>query len=73
MAQEEPVLEFRLSNPYSFYCSSCKKMPNEVTFGASGDVDSLLDSFSRHVASLHPSDEDFSQAAARIVREATEV
>jgi hypothetical protein len=42
-----------------------------VTFTASGDVDSLIDSFSQHVTSSHPADEDFSQAAARIVKEAT--
>ena len=72
MTKMEPVIVFRLSNPSSFYCSTCRKTANGVIFSASGDVDSLLDSFSEHVASFHPDDEDVNQAAERIVRSATE-
>jgi hypothetical protein len=72
MAKKEAVLEYRLSRPDSFHCSLCGHRQDEGAFVASGDVKDLLDSFSNHVASYHPTGEDFSQAAARIVREATE-
>ena len=72
MAKKEPVLEFKLSRPDSFHCSLCGNRLDEGAFVADGEVKDLLDSFSQHVASFHPAGEDFSQAAARTVREATE-
>jgi hypothetical protein len=72
MAKREPILEFRLSRPGSFHCSFCGHRQDEGAFDIRGDVADLLEAFKAHIERFHPAGEDFSQAAARIVREATE-
>lgn len=72
MAKREPVLEFRLSKPEQFHCSFCGHAPDEGAFVARGEIEELVKAFKSHVEEHHPKGEDFSQAAARIVREATE-
>jgi hypothetical protein len=74
MAKREPILELRLSNPKSFHCSFCRVHGLEGMFVATGEgtVSDLVAAFEDHVQQFHTAGEDFSQAAARIVREATE-
>jgi hypothetical protein len=71
MAKKEAILEFRFSRPNQFHCSFCGNRPLESTFATIGDVAELVAAFKAHVERYHPQGEDFSQAAARIVREAT--
>jgi hypothetical protein len=72
MTKPEPILEFRLSRPKSFHCSFCGHKKDEGAFVITGGVAELLDAFKTHVETFHPAAEDFSQAAARTVKEATE-
>lgn len=44
---------------------------DEGAFTLNGDIRELVDAFRAHIEQFHPKGEDFSQAAARIVREAT--
>jgi hypothetical protein len=69
---KEPVLEFRLSRPTLFHCSSCGNHQDEGAFVPRGEIEQLIEAFADHVRRYHSAGEDFSQAAARIVREATE-
>ena len=74
MVKREPVLELRLSNPKSFHCSFCRVRGLEGMFVATGDgtVSDLVAAFEDHVQQFHSKGEDFSQAAVRIVKKATE-
>lgn len=69
---KEPMLIFRLSKPEYFKCSLCKEGTTQGMFGTLEPVSRLIDDFREHVAAFHPAGEDFSQAAVRIVREATD-
>jgi len=69
---KEPILTFILSKPDKFHCSFCGHGPDEGAFTLDGHVRDLIAAFEAHVERYHPKGEDFSQAAARIVREATE-
>ena len=71
MAKREPILELRLSRPDSLHCSFCRVHGLEGMFVATGTVSDLVAAFEDHVQQFHADGEDFSQAAARIVREAT--
>jgi hypothetical protein len=51
-----------------YVCSRCRKLID----AGENDTELLKSLFVEHVKSDHPRGEDFSQAAARIVREATE-
>jgi hypothetical protein len=72
MAKREPVLEFRLSSPKSFHCSFCGHGPDEGAFVITGTISELIKAFKSHVERHHPAGEDFSQTAARTVKQATE-
>jgi hypothetical protein len=69
---KEPILTFVLSKPDKFHCSFCGHGPSEGAFSIDTDVSELIEAFKEHVQTHHPKGEDFSQAAARIVRQATE-
>jgi len=70
VAKKEAVLEYRLSSPNSFHCSLCGHGLDEGTFVTSGRVGDLIAAFREHVGREHTK-EDASQAAVRVVREAT--
>jgi len=72
MANREPILEFMLSRPKLFHCSFCRVKGLEGVFTITGTVPDLIAAFEDHVQQFHAEGEDFSQAAARIVKEATE-
>jgi hypothetical protein len=67
---KEPVLTFRLPHPEKFHCSACPDIGDQGSFTLDGRISDLIDAFREHVRKYHG--EDFSQAAVRIVREATE-
>jgi hypothetical protein len=71
MAKAEPILQYRTSRPGSFHCSLCGNRQDEGAFVITGDIAALIDAFEEHAERFHPQGEDFSQAAARIVRDAT--
>jgi hypothetical protein len=68
---KEPILTFKLSRPGKFHCSSCRDVAEEGAFTLEGRLQDLIDAFKTHVKHYHSKGEDFSQAAARIVRQAT--
>ena len=74
MPKQEPTLEFRLSSPNEFSCSLCRgdgtRKKGEGSFTVIGDLHELVMAFRAHVGRYHTK-EDASQAAVRVVREAT--
>ena len=59
--------------PVAGECSECGTKAHFQVGGLSADNErKLKEAFRQHVREKHPKSEDFSQAAARIVREATE-
>jgi hypothetical protein len=68
---KEPALTFRLSKPDHFKCSLCVVGSESGRFSIDTDVRTMIEAFKSHVGEYH-ADEDVNQAAARIVREATE-
>jgi hypothetical protein len=67
---EEPMLTLRLSSSDHFQCSLCDEEKFEGKFAVSASMYDLLASFEDHVKTWH-TDKNFSQAAMRIVKEAT--
>jgi hypothetical protein len=71
--KSEPMLTFRLSEGNEFRCSACGHAVVQLgnaRFVVSGIPD-LIAAFKEHVGRVHTK-EDARQAAARIVREATD-
>ena len=67
----EPILLFKLSRPQTFRCSAClSEYRGDIE--AEGWVIDVIDVFRDHVRRYHSKEENLSQAAVRVVREATD-